>query len=142
MAKNIGQRTFGSAEGEEVKWDGYASRPLSASRVTPIECSRSRKPLIASAGSRGSLTNSLAPAPRSGANLYEADQAMSARDFVKCVGIAVKELNESKFRLRTIARRGWIKPARLTPLLAETDDLLRMFNAMLIRTKAKSTQAR
>lgn len=70
-----------------------------------------------------------------GANLYEADQAISTKDFVKCVGIAVKEVNETKFWIRLVARRGWIKPDRLEPLEAECEELLRIGNAMIVRSR-------
>src|SRR5262245_60194747 len=52
-----------------------------------------------------------------GANLYEADQALTAKDFMKTLGIVVKELSETKFWLRLIGRRGWVKSTRLALLL-------------------------
>lgn len=70
-----------------------------------------------------------------GANFFEANHALTTKDFVKTVGVAVKELSETKFWLRLIARRGWIKAARLTPLLEETDELLSIFNSMIIRSR-------
>jgi four helix bundle protein len=70
-----------------------------------------------------------------GANFFEANHALTTRDFVKTVGIAVKELSETKFWLRLIVRRGWFKPVRLARLLAETDELLAIFNAMIVRSR-------
>ncbi len=72
-----------------------------------------------------------------GANTYEADEAMTAKDFAKSLGMYVKELNETLFWLRIVARRGWIKPTRLEPLIAETVQLRKIFGAMIVRTRRK-----
>ncbi len=69
--------------------------------------------------------------------MYEADQAITPKDFAKTLGIVVKEANECRFWLRTVGRRGWIKPSRLSSLLDEAEQLLRMFNATAIRTRRK-----
>jgi len=50
-----------------------------------------------------------------GANAFEADEAMSAKDFIKCLGIVMKELNETRFWLRRCESRGWIAASRLQP---------------------------
>lgn len=71
-----------------------------------------------------------------GANLYEADEALSRKDFCKCVGYAIKELNESRFWLRLIVRRGWLSTSRLASLLAEAEELKRILGAILSRTRA------
>jgi four helix bundle protein len=73
-----------------------------------------------------------------GANAFEADQAMSAKDFAKCLGTVLKELNETKYWLRRTVRRGWVSQRRLDPLLADTDSWLRIFNRMVIGTRAKT----
>src|SRR5947199_285589 len=75
-----------------------------------------------------------------GANLFEADQAVSRKDFSKTIGITAKELGESKFWLRLIGRRGWIKPARLAGPIDETEQLLRIVNSMIVRTRARTPQ--
>ena len=69
-----------------------------------------------------------------GANLFEADQAMTTKDFAKSLGVVRKELNETKFWLRLIGRRAWIKKSRLDALLLEAEELLCIFNAMVVRT--------
>jgi four helix bundle protein len=76
--------------------------------------------------------------PSVGANGFEADEAMSRSDFVKCLCIVMKELNETKFWLRLVSRRGWISSKRLEPLLVETIELKSMFSAMIIRTRRRS----
>ncbi|MBX3375870.1 MAG: four helix bundle protein [Phycisphaeraceae bacterium] len=72
-----------------------------------------------------------------GANIYEADEAMSRADFAKTLGIVIKELNECRYWLNLAARREWIRPDRLQLLRAEADELKRMFGAMLSRTRRK-----
>ncbi len=74
-----------------------------------------------------------------GANIAEADEAMSRPDFCKTLGIVVKELNESRYWLRFVGTRGWIPKPRLTPLDDEATELKKMFGVMLARTrKSKS----
>ncbi len=72
-----------------------------------------------------------------GANVFEADEALSRKDFTKCLSIAVKELNETRFWLRLISRQGWIKPALLEPLLDETTQLKKILGAMALRTRQR-----
>lgn len=70
-----------------------------------------------------------------GANTFEADEAMSRKDFCKCLGIALKELNETRYWLRLITRRKWVRATRLGNLLAETDELRRILGAIISNTK-------
>jgi four helix bundle protein len=76
------------------------------------------------------------------ANLFEADEAMSRKDFVKSLGIVNKELSETRFWLRLFGRQGWLKPDRLDPLIGETIELKTMFGAMIIRTRTARSQPR
>lgn len=71
-----------------------------------------------------------------GANLFEADESLSRKDFAKCVGIAVKELNETRFWLRLIVNREWIPVERLTELNDEATQIKRILGAILSRTRA------
>jgi four helix bundle protein len=77
-----------------------------------------------------------------GANTFEADQAITRKDFIKTLSITAKELSESRFWLRLISRRGWIKPERLDPLLAETEELLAITNAMILRSRKATPRKR
>ena len=77
-----------------------------------------------------------------GANLSEADEAVSRADFCKTLGIIVKELNECRYWLRFVAKRGWIKPARLDPLQQEAAELKSIFGSMLLRTRRKGLSPR
>lgn len=74
-----------------------------------------------------------------GANLFEADEALSRKDFVKCVAIAGKELSECRFWLRLVARRGWLgNPDRLDSLLDECDQIKRILGAILTKTRTNN----
>ncbi len=72
-----------------------------------------------------------------GANCYEADEALSRRDFCKCVGIAIKELNETRFWFEILMRWDWVTEDRLAPLRDEAGELKRILGAILSRTRAR-----
>lgn len=72
-----------------------------------------------------------------GANVFEADEAVSRADFCKCLGIAAKELSETRFWIRLVGRRGWIKAGRLVGLEAECQQLRRILGTMIARTRAR-----
>jgi four helix bundle protein len=74
-----------------------------------------------------------------GANIFEADEAMSRADFVKNAAIVCKELNETRFWLRLIVRCGWITPARIAALQSECDELRKIVGTMIVRAKRRST---
>lgn len=65
-----------------------------------------------------------------GANAYEAAEAVSVKDFRRALGIAIKELNESKFWIRLFGRRGWISAEVATALEDEADQLRRIIGAI------------
>ncbi|MCW5776911.1 MAG: four helix bundle protein [Phycisphaeraceae bacterium] len=77
-----------------------------------------------------------------GANVCEADEAMSPKDFVRALGVAVKELSESRFWLRLVAKRDWIEQTRLDPLIQECMELRRIFGTMIARTKSRASGGR
>lgn len=77
-----------------------------------------------------------------GANIFEADEAMSRPDFVKCMSIAAKELAETRFWLRLIARNQWVKRERLGPLLTEADELRRVIGTMIRKSRPRVSQPR
>ncbi len=72
-----------------------------------------------------------------GANLAEADEAMSDPDFFKCIGVSLKESNETRYWLRLIGRKGWVKPSRLTDLRTEAEELKRILGAVLTSKRAR-----
>lgn len=75
-----------------------------------------------------------------GANLFEASQAMSKPDFCRCCAIAAKELSETMFWLRLVARREWVKPKLLDNLEAECLELQKIIGTMIARTKPAPRQ--
>lgn len=72
-----------------------------------------------------------------GANMFEADEALSRADFCKTIGIVPKELNETRFWIRMISRRKWLPAARLGPLQAESDELRRILGTILTRSRQR-----
>lgn len=70
-----------------------------------------------------------------GANLFEAHEAMSKADFVKCLSIAAKELHETMFWLRVMLKQSYYSMDRLEPLLQESDELLAIIKTIIARTK-------
>ncbi len=70
-----------------------------------------------------------------GANIAEASEAMSLKDFRKCLAIAIKELAETRFWLRIVIRRGWLSEARLAPLLSEQDEIRKVIGSILTKTR-------
>lgn len=73
-----------------------------------------------------------------GANFCEADEALSRADFCKTIGIALRELAETRYWLRFIGRRGWIKESRLRALIDESTELRAIGGSMIARTKRRS----
>ncbi len=70
-----------------------------------------------------------------GANLYEGDEAVSRKEFSKCLGTVLKELGETRFWLEFVSERAWIGPKRLEPLLNECLELKKIFGTMVARIK-------
>jgi len=70
-------------------------------------------------------------------NHGEAEAAESPRDFVHKMGVCLKELRESKRALRLIRKVPLVRPpAKVDPVLGETEELIRIFFAS-IRTAEK-----
>lgn len=74
-----------------------------------------------------------------GANASEADEALSRKDFCKCLGIAIKELSELRFWLRFVTRREWIAPARVTDLQGEAQQIKLILGSIISRTKERDS---
>ncbi len=70
-----------------------------------------------------------------GANVFEADEAMSRADFCKCLAISIKELNETRFWLRLVSRRNWLPPTTLDPLQTEATELKAILGTILHRSR-------
>ena len=74
----------------------------------------------------------------SGANYEEACGAESRSDFTHKLGIALKELKESRFWLRVIHGTELITPKRLDPLLKECEELCAIIAKSIITAKGKN----
>jgi len=70
-----------------------------------------------------------------GANTYEAHESVSRRDFVKCLGITAKELNETIFWIKLIQRAEYYPDNQLDDLMQETEELLAITKSMIRRTR-------
>ena len=71
-----------------------------------------------------------------GAQIAEAQEAMSTADFFRSIAIAVKELNETAYWLKLLVGMQWIPGERLHPLRTECRELRQMLKAMIARSKA------
>lgn len=70
-----------------------------------------------------------------GANVWEASEAISRPDFCKTLGVAMKELSECRFWIRFIQRRNWLDATRLVPLEAEAVELLKVLGTIVSRSR-------
>lgn len=77
-----------------------------------------------------------------GAQMFEAHEAFSRADFLKSLGIAAKELSETRYWLRVITKMKWMTTDRITPLLDETTQLSSIVKAMKVRTRRNATKGR
>ena len=71
------------------------------------------------------------------ANHGELQGAESRKDFIHKLGICLKEIRETRRWLRLIHRVPLLPPAKVEPLLAETEALIKIFSAS-IRTAEKN----
>lgn len=73
-----------------------------------------------------------------GANYEEAQGAESRADFVHKLQIALKELRESNYWLRLIARARTIPPERLDGVIAESQQLRAIRSKAVATSKART----
>ncbi len=76
-------------------------------------------------------------ATSAGANYCEASGAESRQDFLHKMQISLKELRESEYWLRLIAEAGLLPAKRLTGMLDEADQLIRIFVAAVTTYKSR-----
>ena len=65
------------------------------------------------------------------ANYAEACVPESRKDFAHKMGVALKELVETRMWIRIIAKREYVKPAQLTNLLDELEELVKIFHSSI-----------
>jgi four helix bundle protein len=66
-----------------------------------------------------------------GANYEEGRAAESRADFIHKLGIAWKEIRESRYWLRVIHRVQFLRPSRVEPLLQEAEELCAILSKSL-----------
>jgi four helix bundle protein len=74
-----------------------------------------------------------------GANVTEAQAGESRADFIHKLGVAQKEARESLFWLRLLAESQIVGKSRLRPLVDETEELIAVLTAILVRTKSSQS---
>ena len=78
------------------------------------------------------------PAP----NYAEACAAESKRDFVHKLGIALKELRESRSWIRLILKADLLPEPRMTPVLDEAQQLCNIVGKSIVTAKANQQKAK
>lgn len=71
------------------------------------------------------------------ANAREADRARSAQEFISCMGVSLKELNEVILWLEIIQALKWIKAERIQVLLQEANELSLILSTIILNAKGK-----
>lgn len=73
-----------------------------------------------------------------GANLREAQSASSRRDFTNCVNISLKEARETEYWLLIIIKSLLMPERKLTSLLEENDEFIRILVSIVRKLKINS----
>ena len=73
-----------------------------------------------------------------GANYHEAQGAQSKADFISKVSIAYKEALETLYWLRIMEREGSFREAVTSGIIAETEELIKIFSSILLTSKRKT----
>jgi four helix bundle protein len=71
------------------------------------------------------------------ANHGELQGAESRKDFIHKLGVCLKEIREARRWLRLVHRVPLLSPSKVTPLIAETESLIKIFAAS-VRTAQKN----
>jgi four helix bundle protein len=72
-----------------------------------------------------------------GANIEEAQAGESRSDFIHKLGIAQKEARESRYWLHLLAESGIVGKEKLQPLRRETEELIGIITAIIVKTKSR-----
>ena len=76
-----------------------------------------------------------------GANVEEAQAAQSKLDFARRMNIARAEATETLYRLRLLAEAEMVPRGRLTAMLEEADELVRILTAIVKSSRQKEPRA-
>lgn len=71
------------------------------------------------------------------ANAREADRARSSQEFVSCMGISFKELNEVILWLEIIQALQWVEKEKILALLKEANELSLILSTIILNAKEK-----
>lgn len=77
-----------------------------------------------------------------GANIEEAQSGESRADFIHKYGIAQEEAKESLYWLRLLGSSGIVPEDQLAPVRKETNELIAVITAIIVKAKQKSNAAR
>ncbi|MBI5866032.1 MAG: four helix bundle protein [Planctomycetes bacterium] len=70
-----------------------------------------------------------------GANVEEAQGGHSRREFARKMGIARGEAREARYWLRLVASQGLLSEERLSDIIGESDEILRILTAIVKKTR-------
>lgn len=70
-----------------------------------------------------------------GANIEEAQNASSKKEFIRGLTIALKEARETLYWLRMIAEVNLIKGKRLVPLMEENEEIIKILTTIIKKAK-------
>jgi four helix bundle protein len=73
-----------------------------------------------------------------GANIQEAQSAMSKKDFIHCVQISLKEARETKFWIELITESNLLSFSKTKELVDENDQLIRILTIIIKHAKINS----
>ena len=68
-------------------------------------------------------------------NVEEAQAGQSRADFISKMSIALKEARETHIRLRLLDAAEVVAGKRLEPILQESDEIMRILGAIVVRSK-------
>lgn len=71
------------------------------------------------------------------ANYAEASEAESRKDFIHKLKVAMKELSETRVWLKICAESGYVPKPRLADLVAEAEELAKIFASSIITAREK-----
>jgi len=70
-----------------------------------------------------------------GANVEEAQDAMSRADFLKCMNISLKEARETNYWLRISVDSGVVGEKEIDEILGESKELIKILTSIVRSTK-------
>ncbi|MBD0390728.1 MAG: four helix bundle protein [Nostoc sp. C3-bin3] len=75
-----------------------------------------------------------------GANVEESQSAQSKADFVHKLEISLKEARETRYWLRIMMTTQIIESSKLSSLLAESEELIKIIAAIVVKTKQNNSK--